>query len=164
MRSLLLWLRRRPWPDTFVSRKRELTVPVDPWTIEQIREHIAASLPLAPLFNITVLETSAECGCVRLGQGDLVTRHGGSVAGPVQFALADVAIYALILATRHDSAAVTVDLTINFLRPAVTLPLLATATPLRSGRRLFTAEVRITEEATTKLVAQATGTYAMSAG
>jgi uncharacterized protein (TIGR00369 family) len=77
--------------------------------------------------------------------------------------LADVAIYALILASRRDAAAVTVDLTINFLRPAMTLPLIATAVPLRAGRRLFTAEARIIEEATAKLVAQATGTYALSA-
>ena len=91
-----------------------------------------------------------------------MTRPGGSVAGPVQFALADVAIYALILAARHDARAVTVDLTINFLRPAMHLPLVATAMPLRAGRRLFTADVRIIEETTGKLVAQATGTYALS--
>ena len=100
---------------------------------------------------------------MRLRSGDLVTRPGGSVAGPIQFALADVAAYALILATRHDEAAVTVDLTINFLRPAMTLPLIAVATTLRAGRRLFTAEARITEEPTGRLVSQATTTYALSA-
>jgi len=42
----------------------------------------------------------------------------------------------------------TIDLTVNFLRPAVSLPLIAVATTLRAGRRLFTAEVRITEETT----------------
>jgi uncharacterized protein (TIGR00369 family) len=57
-----------------------------------------------------------------------------------------------------------VDLTINFLRPAMTIPLVATATPLRSGRRLFTAEVRIMEETTTRLAALATGTYSLSGG
>ena len=136
---------------------------LDPWTLEQIREHIATSLPMVPLFNIAVLKADPEAGSVRLGHGEHATRHGGSIAGPVQFALADVAIYALILASRRDAAAVTVDLTINFLRPAMTLPLIATAVPLRAGRRLFTAETRIIEEATAKLVAQATGTYALSA-
>jgi acyl-coenzyme A thioesterase PaaI-like protein len=42
------------------------------------------------------------------------------------------------------------------------LPLVAEAVALRAGRRLFTAEVRITEETSGKLVSQATGTYAMS--
>jgi acyl-coenzyme A thioesterase PaaI-like protein len=53
--------------------------------------------------------------------------------------LADVAIYALILAARRHAAAVTVDMTINFLRPAAILPLLAIATTLRAGRWLYTA-------------------------
>jgi uncharacterized protein (TIGR00369 family) len=83
---------------------------------------------------------------------------GGSVAGPVQFALADVATYALILAACGNEAAVTVDLTINFLRPALILPLVAVATALRAGRRLFTAQVHVTEEATGRLMSHATTT------
>jgi uncharacterized protein (TIGR00369 family) len=154
----------RTWAGTVAQRKEEIAVTLDAWTLKQIQDHIASGLPLARLFNITVLEAGAEHAIVRLGFGELATRPGGSVAGPVQFALADVAIYALILATKHDPAAVTVDLTINFLRPAMTIPLLATSTPLRSGRRLFTAEVRIVEETTTRLVAQATGTYSLSDG
>jgi uncharacterized protein (TIGR00369 family) len=108
--------------------------------LDHIRQHIEQGLPLVPLLNIDVIEAGHERGAVRLRQGDHVTRPGGSVAGPVQFALADAASYALILAARRDEAAVTVDLTINFLRPAMTLPV-AVATTLRAGRRLFTAEV-----------------------
>ena len=132
------------------------------WTLDHIRRHIEQGLPLVPLFNIDVVEASAKRGTVRLRAGVHVTRPGGSVAGPVQFALADVATYALILSDRQDEAAVTVDLTINFLRPALRLPLLAVALPLRAGRRLYTAEVRITEEATGRLMSHATTTYALS--
>ncbi len=67
----------------------------------------------------------------------------------------------MILAARRAEAAVTVDLTINFLRPAINLPLSA-ATVLRAGRRLFSAEICIGEEATGRLVAHATTTYALS--
>nr|WP_294526016.1 PaaI family thioesterase [uncultured Rhodopila sp.] len=133
------------------------------WTLDRIRQHIEEGLPLVPLFNIDVIEASPERGAVRLREGEHVTRPGGSIAGPVQFALADVATYALILAVRHDEHAVTVDLTINFLRPAMSLPLVAVATALRAGRRLFTAEVRISEESTGRLISQATTTYAMTA-
>jgi uncharacterized protein (TIGR00369 family) len=132
------------------------------WTLTRIRKHIEQGLPLVPLFNIDVIEASAERGAARLRAGDLVTRPGGSIAGPVQFALADVATYALILADRRDVGAVTVDLTINFLRPALALPLVAVATPLRAGRRLYTAEVRITEEASGRLISHASTTYALS--
>jgi uncharacterized protein (TIGR00369 family) len=136
--------------------------PVDAWTLARINDHITEGLPLVPLFNIEVTEATPERARVRLNQGAHATRPGGSIAGPVQFALADVATYALILVTKHDANAATVDLTINFLRPAMTLPLIAEATALRAGRRLFTADVRITEEASGKLVAQATSTYALT--
>jgi uncharacterized protein (TIGR00369 family) len=132
------------------------------WTLDHIRRHIEQGLPLVPLFNIDVIEASADRGAVRLREGEHVTRPGGSVAGPVQFALADVATYALILACRQDQAAVTVDVTINFLRPAMTVPLVAIATALRAGRRLFIAEVRIIEEVSGLLIAHATTTYALS--
>jgi uncharacterized protein (TIGR00369 family) len=104
------------------------------WTLDHIRQHIEQGVPLVPLFNIDVIEASPERGAVRLREGEHVSRPGGSVAGPVQFALADVATYALILAARRDAAAVTVDMTINFLRPATSLPLIAIATTLRAGR------------------------------
>ena len=52
-------------------------------------------LPLVPLVNIDVIEVSATRGAVRLREGEHVTPPGGSVAGPVQFALADVATYTL---------------------------------------------------------------------
>ena len=133
------------------------------WTLEHIRQHIAEGLPLVPLFNLEVIEATASRGRLRLNAGAHVSRPGGSVAGPVLFALADVVTYALILAARHDPDAVTVDLTINFLRPARALPLVAEAVPLRAGRRLFTAEVRISEEAgAMELVAQATTTWSLS--
>ncbi|MEA2738393.1 MAG: hypothetical protein QOH05_1700, partial [Acetobacteraceae bacterium] len=80
------------------------------WTLDHVRQHIEQGLPLVPLFNIDVIEASPERGAVRLREGEHVTRPGGSVAGPVQFALADIATYALILAACHDEAAVTVDL------------------------------------------------------
>src|ERR1039458_7539563 len=103
------------------------------WTLEHIRQHIAEGLPLVPLFNLEVIEATASRGRLRLNAGEHVSRPGGNVAGPVLFALADVVTYALILAARHDPDAVTVDLTINFLRPARNLPLLAEAVPLRAG-------------------------------
>jgi acyl-coenzyme A thioesterase PaaI-like protein len=114
------------------------------------------------LFNIEALDVGDDHGTLQLDSGPNATRPGGIISGPVPFALANIAIYALILVARRDPEAVTADM-INFLRPAKLL-LLATAAPLRSGCRLFTGEVRIAEAASTRLVSQATGTYAWSAG
>ena len=68
---------------------------MDAWTLERIRDHIATSLPLMGLFNMDVADAGAESGRVRLGIGENITRLGGGVSGPVHFALADAAMYAL---------------------------------------------------------------------
>jgi uncharacterized protein (TIGR00369 family) len=135
---------------------------MDTWPLERIRQHLAAGLTFMDLFSIDLVEASADRARVRLTAGPNARRPGGSINGPVQFALADVATYALIIASRQDPAAATVDLTINFLRPAMSFPLLAEAQPLRAGRRLFTADVRILEEETGRLMTQASATYALS--
>jgi uncharacterized protein (TIGR00369 family) len=122
-----------------------------------------AGLPMLALFGVEVTHADPASAIIKLSDGPHITRPGGSVAGPVLFAMADVAAYALILAFRPDPHSVTVDLTIHFLRPALKLPLIAVATPLRAGRRLFTAEIVISAEAEPdrKLV-HATATYALS--
>ena len=68
------------------------------WTLEHIRQHIDEGLPLAPLFNLEAIEATASRGRLRLNPGQHVLRPGGSMAGPVLFALAYVVTYALILA------------------------------------------------------------------
>ncbi len=135
----------------------------DEWPLERIRSHIASGIPLTEYFNMEIVEAGADFSLVRIKESQTVKRPGGSVAGPVLFAAGDVASYALILASRHDPDATTVDMTVNFLRPAMQLPLLARAEALRPGRNLFTIDVRISAEANpAKLLAQATTTWAMS--
>lgn len=138
--------------------------PSDPsWNLDRIRAHCAEGLPLVRLFGIEVIEAESGHARVRLPESDGVTRPGGTVAGPVLFAMADLAAYALILAAHHDPGAVTVDLTIHFLRPAHRMPLVCEALPLRAGRRLHIATMSIFSEAEpSKPVAHATATYAFS--
>jgi len=57
-----------------------------------IRQDIEQDLSLVFFFNIDANEASAERGGVRLHAGEPMTRPGTASAGPVQFALADVAI------------------------------------------------------------------------
>jgi acyl-coenzyme A thioesterase PaaI-like protein len=59
--------------------------------LDHVRQRIEQGVQLVLLFNIDVIEASRERGAVRLREGEHVARPGGSVAGPVQFALADVA-------------------------------------------------------------------------
>ncbi len=133
------------------------------WTLTRIADHIAAGLPLTGLFGLALLSADAERARLRIDAGPQVLRPGGIVAGPILFAAADVATYALILARVGDPGAVTVDLTINFLRAGRSLPLVAEAVPLRAGRRLFSATVSITEQdGEHRLIAHATTNWALT--
>lgn len=99
---------------------------------------------------------------LRLGEEQVSTRPGGTVAGPVLMMLADAAAYALVLAHIGPVAlAVTASLTITFLRKPPPATLVAEARPLKIGRTLAVSDVRLWTEASPALVAQATVTYAI---
>jgi uncharacterized protein (TIGR00369 family) len=132
------------------------------WDMNRILPHFAAHLPVAALFGIEVVTAEPDRSRVRLVGNAHITRPGGSIAGPVLFAMADLATYALTLALKHEESAVTASLLINFLRLAYAPPLIAEAVPLRAGRSLLTYDVRIWSEAEgpERLIAQATATWA----
>lgn len=136
------------------------------WDMACILPHFATHLPVAALFGIDVVSADARHARVRLVGNEHITRPGGSIAGPVLFAMADLATYALTLALRHEESAVTASLLMNFLRPAFSPPLIAEAVPLRAGRSLLTYDVRIWSEAEgpERLIAQATATWAATPG
>ena len=105
-----------------------------------------------------------EPGRVRLvRRADAVSvRPGGAIWGPSLMSLADVAVYALVLA--HIGIvpmAVTTSLTMHFLRPARPGDLVADALLLRLGRRIATAEVRLWTEGPDRIAAHATVAYAI---
>ncbi|MFV0297481.1 MAG: PaaI family thioesterase [Hyphomicrobiaceae bacterium] len=91
-------------------------------------------------------------------------RPGGSVSGPTLFALADVAIYAALLAHLGPDAiqAVTANLNITFLSRPELADLVADARLIRIGRRLAYAEVELRSHGQDGLVAHATSSYALS--
>lgn len=100
----------------------------------------------------------------RVTSADL--RPGGTVAGPVLFAVADSALYvALFGALGITPMAVTSSLNINFLsRPAADRDLLGVCTLLKVGRTLVVGEVSIYSEGHPTPVAHAVGTYALPRG
>lgn len=90
-------------------------------------------------------------------------RPGGTVSGPVMFALADVAVYALVLAMiGRQALAVTTNCSIDFMRkPAAGRDLLAGAKLLKLGRMLAVGDVLIRSEGNEAPVARATLTYSI---
>jgi len=89
-------------------------------------------------------------------------RPGGVISGPTMMALADMAVYALVLAHIGEvPMAVTTSLTMHFLRPAQPGDLIAEANLLKLGRRIATADVRLWTEGPHRIAAHATVAYAI---
>lgn len=101
-------------------------------------------------------------GRMRMAFDERHVRPGGTLSGPSMMTLADLALYATILANIGPVAlAVTTSLTFNFLRKPAQKALIGEARLLKLGRRLAVGEVAITVEGETDLICHATGTYSI---
>lgn len=109
--------------------------------------------------------------CAELGDGWVLARAevdpatlrpGGYVSGPFQFGLADCALWFLsfVALDRIELMALTSELSIRFLRPAVGSTLWARASLDRAGRRSMVGTVRIWTADEDRPTATAQGTYA----
>jgi uncharacterized protein (TIGR00369 family) len=89
-------------------------------------------------------------------------RPGGTISGPAMMALADLALYAAILAHIGPVAlAVTTSLNFNFLRKPEPRALIADCRLLKLGKRLAVGDVSIYSEGSPDMVCHATGTYSI---
>jgi uncharacterized protein (TIGR00369 family) len=127
---------------------------------EELQRLVDAS-PVHRALRVRV--TGAEQAAVRL-QAETGAEHAGEDGGPflhggvVATLLDTAATFALIQATGTDWG--TVDLRVDFVRPAPAGPLLATATAVHAGRRLGRATAELTEPSSGRLLASAAGTFA----
>ncbi|MEO7825234.1 MAG: PaaI family thioesterase [Paraperlucidibaca sp.] len=131
-------------------------------TAVEVDQFISAGLPAYAESGCVVAAVTSESTTVRLRYRDDQLRPGGSLSGPTMMALADTAMYAIILATLGPVAlAVTQNFNINFLQKPAPADLIAEARFLRLGRRAAVIDVHIRSSTDDSLVAQATGTYAL---
>ena len=99
---------------------------------------------------------------MRMDHHERHLRPGGTVSGPSMMALADLVLYAAILANIGPVAlAVTTNLSFNFLRRPGATGLVAEARLLKLGRRLAVGEVASAARGSDDLVCHATGTYSI---
>jgi acyl-coenzyme A thioesterase PaaI-like protein len=91
-------------------------------------------------------------------------RPGGYVSGPVQFGLADAALWYLVFGVigRVEPMALTSELSIRFLRPAQGATLWARSTLESAGRRSIVGSVRVwCDDAEDRPSSVAQGTYVL---
>ncbi len=100
---------------------------------------------------------------MRLLTADRHLRPGGTVSGPSMFALADVSVYAIVLARLGRQAlAVTTSCSMDFMRkPEGASQMVAECRLLKLGRSLAVGDVLMYSVGSDKPVARATMTYSI---
>jgi uncharacterized protein (TIGR00369 family) len=100
---------------------------------------------------------------VRLIADDKHLRPGGTVSGPAMFALADLAMYATLLAMIGPKAlSVTTNCSIDFMRkPAAGRDMIARARLLKLGRVLAVGDALLFSEQESQPAARASLTYSI---
>ncbi|TXH73215.1 MAG: PaaI family thioesterase [Thiothrix sp.] len=128
-----------------------------------IRTFIAQEFPQT---NV-VIEAVGDKTCrVRQPVDHSHLRPGGTVSGPTQVLVGDIAIYIAILHELGPVAlAVTTNLSINFLnKPAAHTDLIGECKLLKLGKRLVVGEVYIYSVGNEAPVAHVVGTYSIPPG
>ncbi|WP_152987296.1 PaaI family thioesterase [Pseudomonas sp. TTU2014-080ASC] len=135
-------------------------------TAEQVQKLIRAGLPMAEDINLMIDRLDTQGVLARVPFHSKLVRPGGTLSGPTIMALADAAMYAVVLGRLgRVEMAVTSNLNINFLVKPRPVDLLAQASILRLSRRQAVCEVAVySQGAEDELAAHVTGTYALPIG
>jgi acyl-coenzyme A thioesterase PaaI-like protein len=123
----------------------------------------AAVRALFPGSNNECVELGPDFAVARVVAGPDAIRPGGFISGPTQFGLADAVLWYLTFAAvgRIEPMALTSELSMRFLRPAVGPELWARATLEVAGRRNVVGSVRIWVHDEDRPCSIAQGTYAL---
>ena len=132
-------------------------------TQAELAQFLETQVPFVTSLGISCEECRPGYAVARWKRDPRWLRPGGYLFGGGLMSLADAAIYMAILGQIGLQAmAVTIELKMNFLRPAVGGDVLAQAQTLRVGRRIAYGEVRLfMAHAPDTLVAHATCSYAL---
>ncbi len=132
-------------------------------TAEQVQALIWSGLPQAEEMQLTIDRLDSEGVLARVPFCARLVRPGGTISGPTIMALADAAMYAVVLGRLgRVEMAVTSNLNINFLVKPKAVDLIAQAKILRLSRRQAVCEVALYSAGNEdELVAHVTGTYAL---
>jgi len=135
-------------------------------TVEDCHKLVEAEYPLAVYFGFRTEELGEGRARVRMAYSPKLLRYGGTVSGPALMAIADFAMYLVVLTLYdYDAAvrAVTTNLNVNFLRPPGRHDIVAEARVQKGGRRLCFIEVTVFSDGDDRPVAHCTGAYALPA-
>lgn len=125
---------------------------------------IRRGVPLAEEWGVELLEAEGGRALLRLPASARLLRPGNTLSGPALMGLADVAMWAALLSlTEGRDNSVTSTMTVNFLRPAGSGPVLAEARILKRGKRMLFGEILMRAEASEETAVHVTTTWAVIA-
>lgn len=134
-------------------------------TAEAFTELAAQGVPYVGQLGCRVERFERGRVDMRLPYQAMLLRPGGTVCGPAMMALADIALYGVVLSLiGRVELAVTTDLNFHFLRKPKPGDLIAHGRILKLGTRLAVGDVSIVREGEEVPVAHAVGTYAIPHG
>jgi len=113
--------------------------------------------------DISIESADGATCLLRQRYSEQMLRPGGTISGPTLMALADCAMYVVLLsAIGPVGLAVTTNLNINFLRKgAPGQDVLAAARLLKLGKRLAVGEINLLSGTSADPIAHATSTYSI---
>jgi uncharacterized protein (TIGR00369 family) len=133
-------------------------------SVMELESFLLAEFPQAFKAGDISIESADGATCLlRQRYSDQMLRPGGTISGPTLMALADCAMYVVLLSAIGPlSLAVTANLNINFLRKGPPgQDVLAAARLLKLGRRLAVGEINLLSGTSPEPIAHATSTYSI---
>lgn len=131
-------------------------------TINQFNALTAEDAPFAILFGLHAEDIGRGTARFRMIYGESMKGLRQSVTGAALMALADYAIYGVVLSVVGPvPLAVTTHLDVNLVRRCPPGDVVCEASLIRAGRRLVTVQAWLRSAATGHVVAHATGTYSV---
>lgn len=133
-------------------------------TVPELETFLRREFPQVFSADDITIEAADGTSCrLRQRYGDQMLRPGGTISGPTLMALADFAMYVVLLsAIGPIGLAVTTNLNINFLRKGVAgQDVLAAARLLKLGKRLAVGEVNLMSSGSPDPIAHVTATYSI---
>jgi uncharacterized protein (TIGR00369 family) len=105
-----------------------------------------AQAPIVRSLGLELLEAEGGRACVRLPFREDLQQGLGLIHGGVLTLVADTACWFAVSSQRDDAFPASVELKINFLRPARRTALTASAEVVQSGRRVAVARFEVTND------------------
>jgi len=133
-------------------------------SVAELEEFLRVEFPQSFGSGDTTIESADGTNCLlRQRYSERMLRPGGTVSGPTLMALADCAMYVVLLsAIGPIGLAVTTNLNINFLRKGQAgQDILAEARILKLGKRLAVGEVNLLSGTSPDPIAHVTSTYSI---